>query len=39
MKSGQVQDFFSVSDNLSAENTLNEVRKYFVCFPKEVSIS
>lgn len=39
MKSGQVKDFFSVSDNLSAENTLNEVRKYFVCFPKEVSIS
>lgn len=39
MKSGQVKDFFSVSDNLSAENTLNEVKKYFVCFPKEVSIS
>lgn len=38
MKSGQVQDFFSVSDNLSAENTLLEVRKYFVCFPKEVSM-
>jgi len=39
MKSGEIRDFFSASDNLSVENALNKVRKHFVCYPKEVQIA
>ena len=39
MKTGEIRDFFSASDNLSVENALNKVQKHFICFPKEVLIA
>jgi HD superfamily phosphohydrolase len=38
MKSGEIRDFFSASDNLSIEKALNIVTKHFICYPKEVQI-
>jgi hypothetical protein len=38
MKSGEIRDFFSASDNLSIEKALNKVTKHFICYPKEVQI-
>jgi len=39
MKTGEIRDFFSASDNLSIENPIKKVNKHFICFPKEVWIA
>lgn len=39
MKDGRIIDLFEASDHLSRESMARVVKKYFICCPKEISIS